>query len=150
MRYVGKLVGLLVVIVAACGDDSRFLLSEPEGLNPARLEYFGDPARISVPSSAAVGEPFVISIETYGSGCIKPGPTPVKLLGGRLEVRPLDEFPAPDATCSQDLRLNDHSVTYSVDTAMTLEVAVRGVRVSEKGVEDLILTREVVVGSGSG
>lgn len=150
MGHIGKGIGLVCLLVTACGDDDRVLLSEPAGLQAAHLEYFGEPARVSVPESAAVGEPFVISIETYGSSCIEPGPTPVKLLGGRLEIRPLDDFPEPGTVCPSDLRLHDHSVTYSVDTATTLEIAVHGVRVSEAGVEDVIVTRSILVGGGGG
>jgi hypothetical protein len=147
MKCTARLIGLLVVF-GACGDEDRFLLSEPEGLQPARLEYFGEPARVSAPGAAAVGESFLISIETYGGGCIEAGPTSVKLVGGRLEIRPLDDFPARDAVCTADIRLIDHSVTHRVDAAMTLEIAVHGIRVSDDGVEDLIVTRTVEVGGG--
>lgn len=150
MNAIGKLVALCVVLVTACGDDERLLLFEPEGLQPARLEFFGDAPRVSVPATAALGEPFVIDIQTYGGGCIEPGPTPVKLVGGRLEVRPLDDFPRDDALCTADIRLNDHSVTYSVDADMTLEIDVLGVSVTDSGREDLTVTRTIVIGAGSG
>lgn len=148
MRAHQTSVGLLIVLVAACGDDGRTLPFEPEGQQPARLEYYGNPARVSVPESVAVDEAFTISIETYGGGCIEAGPTGVKRIGDRLEIRPLDVFPAVDAVCTADLRYIDHSVTHSVSTALTLKVVIYGVRVSEAGVEDVVLTRTLMVGGG--
>lgn len=101
-----------------------------------------------VPAAVGVDEMFKISIETYGGGCIQFNSTGVKLIGDRLEIRPLDDFPARDAVCTADLRFIDHSITYSIDTDLTLEVAIYGVRVSEAGVEDVVVTRTLVVGAG--
>ncbi|MFW6089728.1 MAG: hypothetical protein ACODAB_08240 [Gemmatimonadota bacterium] len=148
MRAYRASIGILTVLVAACGDDDRTLPFEPEGHQPARLEYYGDPPRVSVPESVAVDEAFTISIETYGGGCIEPGPTGVKRIGDRLEIRPLDVFPAVGAVCTSDLRYIDHSVTHSATTALTLEVVIYGVRVSEAGVEDIVVTRTLMVGGG--
>lgn len=148
MKTVGKLAALCVIFVAACGDDTLVQPFEPEGLQPARLEFHGDPARVTIPQTATAGVPFEISIQTYGGGCIEAGPTPVKLLGGTLDIRPLDDFPPPESLCSADVRFNDHSVTYTVDAPMTLEVVVHGVRVSEAGREDVTVTGTIVVSGG--
>lgn len=148
MEFTRLIAAGLSVAVAACGDDSPFLIFEPEGLQPARLEFFDDAPRVSVPENVGIGELFVISIETYGGGCIEAGPTPVKLVGETLNVRPLDDFPDRDDVCSADVRLIDHSVSFQMDAQMTLEVAVHGTRVSEEGLEDIVVSRTVVVGGG--
>lgn len=145
MKGIGKLVALGVIAVVACGDDTLVQPFEPEGLQPARLEFHGDPPRVTIPQTATAGIPFEISIQTYGGGCIEAGPTPVKLLGGTLDIRPLDDFPSPDAFCTADVRLNDHSITYTIDVAMTLDVVVHGVSVSEAGREEVTVTGTIVV-----
>ena len=139
---------LALASAAGCGDDNPTAPLGPEGTRPAQLEYFGDPPRVTVPEAVAVGETFEISIESYGGGCIQFATTGVKRIGDRLEIRPFDDFPAPDAVCTADLRYIDHSITYSVDTDLTLEVAIYGVRVSAAGREDVVVTRTVTVGGG--
>lgn len=150
LRHPAGLIALLLAIGGAggCGDDGPGRLVGPEGTQPARLEYYGNPPRVTVPASVAVGETFEISLETYGGGCIEFATTGVKRIGDRLEIRPFDDFPVRDDICTADLRFIDHSVTYSVDTDLTLEVAIYGVRVSAAGVEDMVVTRTVVVGGG--
>lgn len=150
IRRSAPVLGLLLVLLgaAACGDDNPTGPVGPEGTRPAQLEYFGDPPRVTVPEAVAVGEEFEISIESYGGGCIEFATTGVKRIGDRLEIRPFDDFPAPDAVCTADLRFIDHSITYSVGADLTLEVAIYGVRVSAAGREDMVVTREVVVGGG--
>lgn len=149
-RHSAPVLGLLLFLLsaAACGDDNPTRPIGPGGTRPAQLEYFGDPPRVTVPEAVAVGEEFEISIESYGGGCIQFATTGVKRIGDRLEIRPFDDFPAPDAVCTADLRYIDHSITYRVDTDLTLEVAIYGVRVSAAGVEDVVVTRTVVVGAG--
>lgn len=148
MKTAGRFLALFVILVTACGDDSPLQPFEPEGLQPSRLQFHGEPVRVSIPAAATAGVSFEVAIETYGGGCVEAGPTSVKLIGGRLDIRPLDDFPDQDAVCTADVRLIDHSISYTVDAAMTLEVAVYGVRVTEAGREDTTVTGTIEIGAG--
>jgi len=100
----------------------------PEGVQPSRLEYFGDPARIEAPEQAIVGAETVFAIESYGGGCIEPGPTVVEQVGPNVIIRPKDIFPDPDRDCFRDLVMIDHSVALTFHEPGEVSIEIHGAK----------------------
>lgn len=54
------------------------------------IEFYSDPVRVVVPSSVQQGQLFVVTVVTYGGGCIEKGETDVEVEALQAEIRPYD------------------------------------------------------------
>jgi hypothetical protein len=79
------------------------------------IAYYEFPVEISLPDTVQVGEPFEVSIHTYGGGCISEGPTKVRVRGLRIDVTPYDIHSGARA-CTDDLGVFPHKATLALPT----------------------------------
>lgn len=145
MRSIYRQLALAAVVFAVACNKDVLSPREPGGLQPARLTFYADPPRISVPEVTTVGTPTVIGIESYGGGCIASGPTPFELKGDHMVVSPLDRFPEGDPVCTSDLRYIDHSIAVRFDKRMTVRVSIHGTQVSADHRAPLTVEETIIV-----
>lgn len=110
------------------------------------VEYYGEPAQVKVPSSVGRGQPFVVTVVTYGGDCTEKGETKVEVEGTRAEVRPYDyDISSPDRDCTDELRLHEHTATLSFEETGTAEIIFFGKKESSSGVTQTSITRTLEV-----
>jgi len=121
--------GVLVLVLATSCTD----VSGPDRVsNVGILEHFESPPRIEVPTTATVGEPIEVAIETYGElHCILLGETMVRRVDDlRFEITPLDVFliPGPGSACTTRLVVRRHVARIAFDRPGVGRIVVRGRR----------------------
>ncbi|HEU0300121.1 MAG TPA: hypothetical protein VFR37_11715 [Longimicrobium sp.] len=102
----------------------------------------GFPAQVGVPGSAAVGEPFVVSVLTHAGRCLRAGPTQVRRDGMTAEVRPYDLY-LSGSDCTSDAAYHQHIATLWFDQPGTATVHFTGV--GNPGGQILTVTRTVTI-----
>lgn len=156
MRYLKLASATAVLILAACaaspsgggGDPGG---GEADGSGPSErvfgtLEYYGEPAQVEVPASVRHGQPFAVTVVTYGGGCIEKGETKAEVEALRAEVRPYDYDTSPvNPICDDVLRVHKHTATLSFEEAGTAEVVFYGLKEGVGGVTQTSVTRTIEV-----
>ncbi len=152
------LVSAALVFLAAC-------VASPSGGNPAEgspdgvadgsgpnervfgtVEFYDQPVKVVVPSSAQPGQPFAVTVVTYGGGCIEKGGTKVEVEGLRAEVRPYDYDITPvNGVCTDELRIHEHTATLSFEEMGTAEVVFFGRKKGASGTTQTSVTRTLEV-----
>ena len=128
----------LAALLTACGVPTNPATSERPGV----IEFYSDPVQIEVPESVAAGQPFDVSIRTYGGGCILQDRTEVERSGMVADVRPYDRhISAP--ICTTELRHFNHTATVSFPERGTGRIRVQGMRAP--GDVPLVVERRVEV-----
>lgn len=125
------LIGLLLSIAAVFASLACDYGEATDGtreLRPGVLEHFGDPVRIEIPPRVAAGAPFLLTVHTYGGGCLEEGPTEEIRSDDRIVIRPLDRFVSTDGVCTSDLRVYAHEVSLTLEDPGVVEILVQGVR----------------------
>ncbi|HEU0012217.1 MAG TPA: hypothetical protein VFQ45_00965 [Longimicrobium sp.] len=111
---------------------------------PGALEYYAEPALISVPDSVRVGETFSVNLATYSSDCIERSHTESSQSGLSGWVTPYDiNRNLQSKGCGQAMRTHAHTAELRFDKAGTATVRVSGIRVP--GQEQIAFQRTVVV-----
>ena len=133
---------VMAVALAACTDDG-----EDSVVEPGQLEFYDMPARIEAPTTAQVGEPVIVRLETYGDGCIEFASTEVTASATAADVRPLDRrlIPGGDGGCTLILKMIAHEATLTFDTPGTKIVTVHGRHVDSRGDEPFATSLLIVV-----
>jgi hypothetical protein len=101
---------------------------------PATLAFYRDTSTVELPDFALAGDSVVVRFNTFGGGCIGPGPVNVVVSGLRAEVRPYHEQPAAsqkEVVCTSDLRFDPHVVHLRFEQPGTARVRIVGVAVPE-------------------
>ena len=130
-----------LLLISAC---SLLLPERSAEEQPAVLEHYGDPARVSVPDSARAGEPFTVELASYGGGCVRKGRTDVANEGMTADIRPFDYHnTARNVVCTAELSLYRHDVTVRFDRPGTATIRVHGRRMPNG--EPVVITRTVVI-----
>lgn len=134
---------------AACALAAVALLlcacaTEDSVVEPGVIDFGGDPVRIDAPSSARVGESFVVTVTTYGGGCIELERTDVELTDDGADITPLDRRRVP-GPCTLVLHLFPHEVTLTFATAGTKTIHIHGRRVKGELDEEIELPRTILV-----
>lgn len=113
-------------LLAACGDDGG--LVPVTVLVPASVVFYGDTAAVTVPDSVRAFVPFVVTVQSFGGGCIALDQTGVVVSGNRADVRPLvrEPHPAAPVACTSDLRILTHSAPVTFTQPGTATVVVHG------------------------
>jgi len=100
------------------GASACFLPLEPDGvvrtLKPASIVFHTDSAEVIAPSTVFVGEPFEVTVSTFGGGCTSFGETRLSVSGLTAEIRPYDSevTHAPkNYGCTGELLILSHTVT---------------------------------------
>jgi hypothetical protein len=154
MRHLNLAGAAAVLILAACaaspnGGGGSPGGGEANGSGPSErvfgtIEYYGEPAQMEVPDLVEQGQPFTVTVATYGNGCIEKGETKVEAL--RAVVRPYDYDTTPlGHDCDDMLRTYEHTATLSFEEAGTAEVVFYGLKEGAGGVTQTSVTRTVVV-----
>jgi hypothetical protein len=106
------------------------------------IEFHGDPAVVGVPAEAEAGHPFVVTVRTYGDGCVGNGTTELDVADGWVVIRPYD-YHRQRVSCPDILGHFDHTATVRFDTPGTFEVVIEGRSLPSD--EVIRVTREVQV-----
>ena len=110
------------------------------------LEYYGGPFQASVPATATAGEPFDVTVVTYGAGCIEKGETTVQVDGLQTAIRPYDVDTQPaSGDCPAILRAHEHNASVTFAEAGEAKVVFYGLREDETGTLNVSHTRTVTV-----
>ncbi len=117
------------------------------------IEFYGDPVRVGVPTTAELGQPFVVTVITYGGGCIEKGETKVEVEveveALRAEVRPYDYDISPalpaNGGCTDELNLYEHTTTVTFTEAGMAEIVFYGQKKNASGVTQTGVTRTLEV-----
>ena len=101
-----------------------------------------EPARVTVPPTAARGEPFTVEVITHGGGCLSKGPTRVRIRGMEADVRPYDRHTGENV-CPANVAQYTHTASLRFDQPGTATVRVHGR--GEPGSELVTITRTVTI-----
>jgi hypothetical protein len=104
----------------------------------------GFPVQVGVPVSAAVDEPFVVSVLTHAGRCVRAGPTQVRRDGMTADIRPYD-LHVGGRDCTTDAPFHQHIATLRFDQPGTATVHFIGV--AHPGGDVLTVTRTVTITS---
>jgi hypothetical protein len=137
--------GALLCFQSGCGrpstappaSDSPALSLEQElappgqsALRVATVAFFDDHEQVDVPPVAVAGQPFTVSLTTYGGGCIVEDTTVVDVRGLRADVVPYQRVltPPPNGACTMELRITrrQQQVVFDQPGVATVRVIGRG------------------------
>lgn len=137
---------LLAVGALACGGP----LGPRDVARPGILEFHGESRDVvSAPDTVTAGEPFDVTVRTYGGGCDQKGETRVDRSAGVVVITPIDVFTeGSGVVCPAVLRRFEHAVRVTFEEPGAGEVRVRGRRVPPD--EEIVRVRTVVVEAASG
>ena len=146
---------LSVLLLAACTAPSGGTPTPGNGIvdgdGPSErvfgtLEYYGGPFQATVPATATAGEPFDVTVVTYGGGCIEKGETTVRFEGLQAEIRPYDFDTQPaSGDCPAILRAHGHTASVMFAEAGEAKVVFYGLREDATGTANVSHTRTVAV-----
>ncbi len=110
------------------------------------IEFYGETAQVEVPISAKQGQPFVVTVVTYGGGRIEKRETKVEVEALRVEVRPYDYDTTPaGGDCDDDLRYHKHTATLRFAEVGTAEVVFFGRKKNASGVTQVKVAQTLEV-----
>jgi len=155
VRYLKLASAAAVLFLTACAASPKADVPVPVdggagGSGPSErvfgtIEFYVEPAQVQVPGSVEQGQPFTVTVVTYGNGCIEKGETKVEVEELRAEVRPYDYNTSSGNDCNDELRQHQHTVTLSFGETGTAEVVFFGQKKNADGVSNTMLTRTVEV-----
>lgn len=121
---VALLLASLASLASACGTDDIVELG--------CIEYADEgPVEIAAPASALVGQPFAMTVRTYGLACVSFEGTDVELTKNEADVYPFDRrrVPGEDGGCVLLVTYFAHEATLTFDSPGTKTIRVHGRRV---------------------
>ena len=104
---------LLSALFLVAGCDSIFGPEEERRIGV--IAFYDQPIVIDLPDTVQVGVPFVVSIQTYGGGCLSEGPTKIRVRGLLIDVTPYDIHNGAEA-CEDILNMFPHETTLALPT----------------------------------
>ncbi|MDF1505634.1 hypothetical protein [Roseisolibacter sp. H3M3-2] len=118
---------LVAALLAACSSSSTAVGGREE---PALLRLGEQVARVDVPDAATLGTPLVVTVTTFGGGCVREAAraevVPLHATqGGAAAVRLFNRHTGGEA-CTDDLRFIEHRVAVPVTSAGTLQLRIEG------------------------
>lgn len=119
MRRPSLLLGFLLAAACESGMELREII-----VIGAIAGYFDDDPHIDVPEAASAGEPFTVTVRTYGNGCTSEGRTDVQVAGGVAVVTPYDL--ERQGVCHDIQRILDHTTEVTFDAAGAGLVVIQG------------------------
>lgn len=142
MRF-GTLLAAAVLALATGGCD--LILGPDDGLRLGYIAGFDDDdPHVTVPATARAGEPFTVTVRTYGpSGCWSKGDTHVLQEDATATILPYDRQSGAEV-CTAILSLFDHDVELTFDVPGAAQVVVRGRDAAADDVLTLSFTVEVL------
>jgi anthranilate phosphoribosyltransferase len=100
------------------------------------------PAAVTLPTAVGRGEPFEVTVISHGGGCVRQGPTRVRINGSTAEVRPYD-IDSGNSVCTADVAEYEHTATLRFDQPGTATVRIIGT--GYPGPETITVTRTVTI-----
>ena len=135
MRHVIR-AGAAAALLAACS-----VTDSDDGERPGIIQMLPEvPAEVTVPATAARGEPFTVMVVTHVAGCASPGPTRVRIRGTTAEVRPYDSV---SGTSCAYVAEYEHTATLRFDQPGPATVRIIGT--GYPGPETVTITRTVTI-----
>jgi hypothetical protein len=114
-----------VTLLTACGDDVGSMPNTV--LWPATLLTVDGTPAVQVPETARVGQPFVVKVDGYLSGCGGEPEAMVTRRANRVEVRPMVRRPnPPPAACWPVENIHTWNVPLTIDAAGQWTIVVIG------------------------
>lgn len=109
------------------------------------IQFHADPIRITAPANVRAGVPFTVQVITYGGGCVSQGDTAAAVTGSEAQVTVYDRAhdPGPNAVCTMELRMYEHTATLQFAQPGAATLRVRGWKEPEQ--EEITVTRQIVV-----
>ncbi len=96
---------------SACASTAREGIRQER--QPAFIRFYQEPSLVEAPDTVSAGEPFTVTVRTFGGGCIGQGDTRAEVRGRVVTLRPLDvhttRHPGP-VVCTSDLVFYTHRV----------------------------------------
>lgn len=120
---------LIIALVAACGCSTLEPDHRRTEREPAFLSYAGSPGLFETPDTVIAGTPFLVSVRTYGGGCIDQGDTETAINEHLIEIRPFDIFTTHlprGYACTDILAFYTHTVSLRIATSGTWTVRAIG------------------------
>ncbi len=130
--------GALLASLSGCDDPLS-----PQHRQVGVIAFYGDPVMIAVyPDTVVAGRPFVVSVRSYGNGCISKDKTEIEADNLFVDITPYDVHSGA-SVCSDILNQIDHVANLSFAKAGTALIRFHGKQLPA----DLPITetREVVV-----
>jgi hypothetical protein len=97
---------------------------------PAIISYHADTVAFTVPDTVDVGENFLVTVRSYGDGCVSQGDTQSFYTNSQFaDVVPFDVFvvqAAGNHVCTDILQIFPHVTVLSFNVSGTATVRVRG------------------------
>ena len=103
LRRLTAVLLLTGIAPAACDSPSE----SGERRQVAVISHYSDGPEVTAPDTVLQATPFVVSVRSYGNGCISPGGVEVESVPGGAAIRPYD-IHSGDAICTDVLRLFTH------------------------------------------
>jgi hypothetical protein len=120
----------------------------PDGPNTIRrlatIEFYGDTAHFTVPTTAQLNSPFVVTFRAYGGGCVSDAHNDVTTSSSKTEIHSYQDVPVGDVPCTADLRIETVSVTVTFTSLGVGHVILHGQRLP--GNAPITIDRVVNVG----
>jgi hypothetical protein len=134
---------LLLPLIALLGAAVACPTEVEYGVRRGILEYFGYPADVTVPDTVPVNTPASIVVTTYTGGCnFAKAFEEVSVEGLLAVVEPYDSVNVRATVCRAILRIFGHTVELRFGQQGTATVRVVGLRVSEDGGTETVMTVE--------
>ena len=132
----------IIGLVVAAGCHGFY---EDSYLRPGTLQFYTNPALVTVPATATRDVPFNVEFTTYGGGCIERAPSTVGAAG--LDIRIWSwqrvNVPGRNGACTDELRLDRNVVTVTIRQSGTARLRIYGQR--EPGGDPFVHDTEIQV-----
>jgi len=106
------------------------------------VAYYGDPVVVTAPDTVLAGEPFSVSVRTYGDGCVSKDGTEVQSADLTVDITPYDVHSGA-RFCTDILNMFDHALTLNVAQSGTALLRFHGKQLP--GDVSVTEPREVIV-----
>lgn len=118
MKFFGA---TLLLLLAGCSFSGRPVIGT--------ILHYGEPVQITLPPSVGRGQPFIVSVVTYGGGCLKRGFVEIQSGSSGATVTPYDvDTSMPDVPCTLELAEHRHTTHLRFDEPGRVFVRVVGLR----------------------
>lgn len=116
----------ILLLLQACADP--FAYDERRVLAVIRMSSEANHEVVAAPDTVSAGSPFVVTITSFGGGCIREGGAEVSAVPGGVEISVYDYTPAPgeSVVCPAVLRRLSRTVTLTIDEPGAARLYIRG------------------------
>ncbi len=140
-RYTLIIVLLSATLTVAACD----ILGLDSYAEPALIVFYGDTATVAAPDTVSAGEPFAVTVGTFGGGCTREvDRTELEVTGDLAEVQPYNRTQRSDV-CTSDLLILAHTVTIQFNETGLATLRITGREGSSSQTEPARIDRRITV-----